>query len=320
MNPEAHRDRSLGLVIFGVIEILIGGLTALLIPLVLAVTLFAPSMTGGGPAPQLRSVAPSLVLYGLLAASFIWIGIGSVRARKWARAVMLSLSWLWLITGIAAMVVLSWVMPRYWDFAGLGGLPNDITTMVVVTTSVFLSFIYVLLPLAFLLFYRSPDVIATCEARDRTRSWVDGCPSQVVSLVLVYAVCAASCLVVPAYNFVFPVFGIIVDGWAGALLWLGILAGLIYLAAVTPRRERASWTAAVVASLVIGASSTVTAALVPYRQWLERMELPADQGEMMAALGEPTTAFMVLLSLVTWATWIGFLLSVRRFFQPGEVR
>ncbi len=320
MTLEAHKDRSLGLVVFGVIEILIGGLTALLIPLVLAVTLFAPLAVGEGTSASFRSVVPSLVLYGLMAASFIWIGIGSVRARKWARAVMLSLSWLWLITGIVAMVLFWWILPRYWHFAGMGGLPDDTMTMVMLTTSLFLGFIYILLPLAFVLFYRSPHVIATCEARDRTGSWVDDCPSQVVSLVLVYAVGAVSCLLAPAYHFVFPLFGVVIDGWVGAPVWLAVLAVLIYLVVATPRRDKRSWTVAMWASVVGATSSTLSAALVPYSLWLDRMALPVDQREMMAAFGEPTAATMVALSLVSWGTWIGFLLSVRRFFGPAKAQ
>lgn len=319
MTTGTYKDRSIGLVVFGIIEILIGGLTALLIPLVLVITIVAPRVAAG-PAPQLRSVVPNLVLYAMMAAAFIWIGIGSIRARRWARAVMLSLSWLWLITGVVAMVAFWWVMPRYRDYAGLGHLADDTVAMVVLTTSLFLGLIYILMPLAFVLFYRSPHVIATCEARDQGISWVDGCPSQVVALVLLYAVSAASCLVAPAYNFVFPIFGVLVDGWIGAVAWLTVLSLLVYLVIATSKREMRSWNVAVAASLVIASSSTLSAAVVPYSVWLDRMALPPDQREMVAVFGEPTTITMALVSLVTWGTWVGFLVWARRFFRTAEER
>lgn len=318
MTTGDHRDRSVGLIVFGVIELLIGGCTALLIPLVVAVTLLSPAPSEGDAPTGLGPVAPSLLLYGTVAAAFIWIGLGSIRARKWARAVMLSLSWVWLITGVAAMLAYWWLIPRIWGFAAPDGLPAGTAHMVVVTTSLFLGFIYILLPLAFVLFYRSPDVVATCEARDPRRSWVDDCPSPVVSLVLVYAIGAVSCLAAPAYNFAFPLFGFVADGWIGAMLWSVVLAVLLYLVRATARREPRSWNVAMTASLAAAVSSTLSAALVPFGQWLDRMALPADQLRLVAGLGELSPSTMVALSLATWVSWIAFLIWTRRFFPASE--
>ena len=47
------------------------------------------------------------------------------------------------------------------DLAGVSELPGGTMTVALVTTSLLLGLIYVLLPLAFVLFYRSPHVAAT---------------------------------------------------------------------------------------------------------------------------------------------------------------
>jgi hypothetical protein len=318
MAPDDFKDRSAGLAVFGVIEILIGLFCALLIPLVLAVVVAAPSLPELGADLAPRTVVPSLAVYGLAAVALIWLGIGSIRARRWAAAVMLALSWLWLITGAVAMVFLWLLMPRLQDLAGLAELPGGAMTVALVTTSLLLGFIYVLLPLAFVLFYRSPHVAATCRARDPGPSWVDGCPPAIVSLVVVYAIGAASLLVVPAYGFLFPLFGAILDGWGGAVAWIVVAALLAYLIVGSARRQPTAWNVAMAASLLAACSSTVTAAVVPWSAWLARLTPPGQRLSLVDLLGEPSPLVMVLGSLAVWGAWIAYLLSVRRFFRaPG---
>jgi hypothetical protein len=318
MDPEQFKDRSAGLVMFGIIEILIGLFCALLIPLVLAVSLAAPSALALEVETDPRKLVPSLAVYSLAAVAFIWLGIGSIRARRWAAAVMLSLSWLWLISGAVAMVSLWLLMPRLQDLAGMAELPAGAMTVVFATTSLLLGFIYVLLPLAFVLFYRSPHCAATCRARDPGPSWVDGCPSPIVSLVVVYAVGAASLLVMPAYNFLFPLFGVILDGWSGAVAWLLVLALLVYLIVETAGRDSTAWTVSMAASLLAAGSWTVTAAVVPWSAWLDRLTLPGQRPPLADVLGEPSSLVMVLGSLAAWGSWIAYLLYVRRFVRGPQ--
>ena len=318
MAPEDFKDRSAGLIVFGVIEILIGLFCALLIPLALAVTLAARSVSGLDLAIDARTLAPSLAIYTVMAVSFIWLGVGSIRARRWAAAVMLSLSWLWLLTGALAMALLWLLLPRLQDLVGMTELPGGAMTVALVTTSLLLGFIYVLLPLAFVLFYRSPHVAATCRARDPGPSWVDGCPPSIVSLVVIYGGCAASLLVLPSWGFLFPLFGVILDGWSGAAAWLLVLALLVVLMLGTARRERRAWTVAMVASLLAAASSVVTACVVPWSKWLSGLAMTGQPPELVAILGEPSKGAMVLGSLAVWGSWIVYLAFVRRFFRAPD--
>ena len=322
MDPEQFKDRSAGLVVFGIIEILIGLFCALLIPLALVVALAAPSMPELGVELEARTVAPSLAVYGLVAVTFIWLGIGSIRARRWAAAVMLSLSWLWLISGAVAMASLWLLMPRLQDLAGLAELPGGAMTVALVTTSLLLGFIYVLLPLAFVLFYRSPHVAATCRARDPGPSWVDGCPPSIVSLVVVYGLGAASLLIMPAYGFLFPLYGTVLHGWGGAAAWVGVAALLVYLMVGTARRDSRAWHAAMAASLIAACSTTVTAAVVPWSTWLEQSAPAGRRPPLAEILGDPSPWVLVAWSLAGWGIWIAYLLYARRFFRapPGSAQ
>ena len=310
MGPANYRDRSTGLIVFGVVEILIGAIAALLVPLMVLVLLASRSLDGGQGSMDLATALPSMVIYAVAAVFFIAVGIGSITARRWARALMLSLSWLGLITGIMTMVVLCLVIVQYFGVSMFAGLPELALILAVLAI---IGFFYVALPLAFVLFYRSEDVAATCRARDPNPSWLDDTQPQIVSLVLVYVLGLASVLLMPAYHFIFPLFGTILDGWTGAGAWLVVAVLLCYLILATVRSDPPGWRVAMTASVVAALSWTVTAAVVPYARWLEHMELPPAQSDLMVGLGAPSGIAMVLLSVFVWASWIAYLVYIRTF-------
>src|SRR5688500_7149487 len=92
--PE-YKDRKTGLTVFGILEILLGCLAGLLIVLMVFAQLMVAQATQ--QSPQFRMIIPSLLLYGMAAAALITLGIGTLRARRWARALSLVLSWSWLV-------------------------------------------------------------------------------------------------------------------------------------------------------------------------------------------------------------------------------
>ena len=82
----------------------------------------------------------------------------------------------------------------------------------------------------------------------------------------------------------------ILDGWAGALAWLAVLARLVVLVVGTARRDGRSWMLA--PGRLAGdrrRRPRFTPRWCPYRPWLDRMATTADERQMMAAIGEPTT-------------------------------
>jgi hypothetical protein len=317
-SGDSYRDRSLGLVLFGVVQIIIGVFCALLIPLVVVSVAATRALGGPGASPELSGVLPSLILYAVLAAVFIVLGIGSIRARRWARALLLVLSWLWLVTGVVSMLVTWWLLPAMWSqLGGAAGLPGEGLAVVMIVTSIILGVIYVLLPAAFVLFYRSPHVAATCRARDPGPSWVDDCPPHILSLMLIFGLGAVSVLTTPAYGFALPVFGIVLSGVAGAFGWTLILILLLYLVWGSFRRDLRAWWIAVAASLAAACANTVTVVVVPLDELLARMNLPADQRGLIEGVGVLSPTLLAILSLACWLSFVAYLLYVRRFFGPG---
>ena len=117
-----YKDRSTGLVIFGILTLLLGCLAGLFVPLML----FGQMMAAKAPdAPPVNHAAmlPGIVIYGGLAVALVWLGIGSIKARRWARALLLIFSWSWLIMGVFMTAIMPFFMSK-----SLANLPPNAKT------------------------------------------------------------------------------------------------------------------------------------------------------------------------------------------------
>jgi hypothetical protein len=312
------RDRSLGLIIFGAISVLVGGGCALMVPLGIAAT--ALSSPVGGAGVDTRSALSVSALYAVMAVVFVWLGVGSIRARRWARELLLSLSWIWLLTGACSLVIGVFVIPAVVrSTAGSSGLPPEMTTILLLVVFASIGFLYVVLPMSFVLFYRSPHVAATCRRRDPRPQWIDRCPRRLLTLTVVWFLAAVSVLLMPAYNFFLPLFGVVLTGVAGAVGWSLVLAACVALALGTCRRAPWAWWSGVVVILAAALSSVLTVVRYDLGEILALMALPAGQVEMMSALGMTDGWSMVVFNVVVWGTFLAYLISVRSYFAPAPV-
>src|SRR5579863_3045553 len=108
-GAPAYKDRSTGLMIFGILTVLLGCLTGLFIVLMLAGQAMAPKTAQAQSNPA--AILPAIATYGFLTVALIWLGIGSVQARRWARALLLIFSWSWLLMGILMMIMAGIFLP-----------------------------------------------------------------------------------------------------------------------------------------------------------------------------------------------------------------
>src|SRR4051812_33522673 len=113
VNPSAtpsYKDRRLGLIAFGIVIIGVGCVVAIFLPLAfLGQFLGARSM---GVPPNYQVLMQSVLMYGLLAVALIWLGAGSISARRWARALLVIFTWSWLVIGFFTVIAYLMVMPK----------------------------------------------------------------------------------------------------------------------------------------------------------------------------------------------------------------
>jgi hypothetical protein len=310
------KDRTLGLIIFGVVSILVGTCCALLIPVMFLSVALTDSVAGGGV--DARSAWSASALYGVMAVAFVWLGVGSIRARRWAAELMLSLSWIWLLTGFCSLVIGILVVPAMIrQLSAESSLPPEMALFVILVTFGVIGLLCVVLPGLFVLFYRSPHVVATCRARHRDPEWIDSCPRRLVTLIVVWVLLAVSALLMPAYNFIFPFFGIVLTGSAGAVLWAFVLALCVALAFGTCRRAPWAWWGGMAFSLAGTISSILVVLRLNLTEIMTLLNLPEDQVAMMDTLPVLDVWVVALGTLVVWGTFIVYLMTLRRFFAPN---
>jgi hypothetical protein len=315
--PIEFKDRSTGLTIFGIVVILLGCMSAF-VSFVIIATPFLPQGLGTQhEMPPFRLLLPGILMYFGVAIAFIWLGIGSLLGRRWARTLLLVTGWLWLAAGIMSMINTAFMFP-----AMLGAMPGAdqiqpvMKQVILVVAAAFQSIFYVIIPGSIVLFYKSPHVKATCESRDPVIRWTDLRPLPVLILCVVTA---ASALSVPAmvlsYNGVVPFFGTYLSGLPGAAV--SLIMALIYAFAARAcyKLEIRGWWIALLAYGLSSASCVITFALIGIIPMYEQMGFPESQLTIMKHMTAIQGPMFWILSLMCSLPFFGFLAFAKRYFK-----
>ncbi|MDD5351058.1 MAG: hypothetical protein PHQ12_12670 [Chthoniobacteraceae bacterium] len=315
--PFAFKDRKTSLTVFGVLTVLFGLLCALFTILLLGQAMAVQPT----PIHQGALWMPCF-LYAGLAVTLVWLGIGSIMARRWARALLVLFAWGALITGLGAMVSLALMSGKILaDFQavqppGATPLPESAKTTILVIMGGFFAVIFVLLPATWAFFYSRSSVKATCEARDPWERWTDRCPLPVLAAVL-FSLFGAASMLITAFGFhgAIPVFGVYLTGLPGILLYVVWAAVWAYCARALYRLDSLGWWLCV-AILCVAALS---AALTYHQQGvMEFYRLAGYSTEELARLQQLpffTDNNAVWFILASSVPWLGYLLFLKRYFR-----
>jgi hypothetical protein len=318
LSPTAadFKDRRAGLIIFGILVILLGCMCALLLPLMLVGQAFTAKQTGG--AANYRMIIPGLLIYGGMAVAFIWMGIGSILCRRWARALLLTLSWCWLVVGVISMVFMAFLLPQILAVSvpDAQKIPEAARWIMAATMAGTLGCIYFVVPGSLVLFYQSRHVKATCEARDPVRRWTDACPLPVLAVSLMLAFSALSMLSMPlAYNSVLPFFGTLISGPPATMVCLGIMVLMMWTARGIYRLEPAAWWVMIAFFAVMTVSGALTIARMDLIEMYRQMGFPPDQIAMMEKLTFLRDRSAMGWMMLSAVPFYGYLILVKRYFR-----
>jgi hypothetical protein len=310
LYPPAYKNRRAGLIGCGIVQLLFGllflGMCAVM---VLAMVM---GQRAGQPSMPTGMLVYVTVFYVGLAALFATLGIGSMMARRWSRPLILIVSWGWLICGAVASAMMFVIAPLMFDALPpeQGGAKVFAIGCMAVTFGLF----GVLVPVTFVLFYRSRDVKATVDNLDPVPRWTDRVPLPLLAFAVWMFFGAAS---VAASSFMYkalPIGSMMLRGWpALALVWF-FVALMAWIGWGTLRRVRAAWWAAIALLLMGVAYGVLFSMHGDYTIFYQAMELPPDprQMEMMQAMY--SSPFFYVWMGVIWAGYLGFLLYIRRYF------
>jgi len=314
--PPAYKNRRTGLMVFGIALIALGTLCLLFVPLIALGQLAAAKTTGDA---NFRMALPSLLMYGAAGVLFLTLGIGSIKGRRWARAVTLVLSWAWLVIGVISIVMFIWIMPSVLNaVAEVEGetLPPAARTIIMFLGACFLGIFFVLIPGLLVLFYGSSHVKATVEAMDSQLRWTDACPLPVLAVSLFAAFGAVTLLTMPvAYNGTIPLFGAILSGFVGSLLWLVLAALLGYAAWSIYHLRVAGWWIVLAVLVVFTISNVITFSRVDLMTLYRHMGYPEKQLELLEKVNIFTPAQIVGWSVIWVLPILGYLMFIKKHFR-----
>jgi hypothetical protein len=319
-----YPDRSTRLMLLGIFQVLLGCCCGLMGAMMVAVYLMGPmAQAPNGQPLNTQTMIPAMGFYGVLAVAFIWLGIGLALARRWAWTLTVLLSWMWLIVGVAGFFIfVFFIGPATWaSIAKQAKMPPEAMMVMQIISGAALFCIYILLPGIFLIFCHHESVRATCQRRDPKIRWTDRCPMPVLALSVMMALCVLSMSSVAAYGFVMPLFGVFISRAAGAVVAVLFTLVLAYLAWGTYRLQLAAWWGTLLLGIVGSLNMVVTFSGTNLMKMYEKMEMPADQLEMIRKTGlvESMSQLAPWVGLVSGAAWLGYLLYVRRYFiRSGE--
>jgi len=298
-----EQDRRVWLIIFGALHIVIGLICLLLM---LATAVGADRLANGATPPN---VGQSLLFDALAAFYFLAVGVGSIRARRWARSIALAVTAIWLIGGIVAFAVLFVVMPHLMVIVPPSNEHQFITAAIV---SVLLTM--VLLPLVIVLFYRAPSVRATCETHDLTPRWTERTPLPVLALSLALAL-GAVMMVANLNAKAYFLFGIVLTGAPAsiAIVALAFLFGVISVQLF--RLRESAWWVLVLLHLVaaVGMVSAFTRG-VDVNDFYERTGVMTPQIRAMHLETLTRDPKMWAIIIIGWTAYLAFLIGLRRYF------
>jgi hypothetical protein len=327
--PEApvYRDRSTGLVIFGIVQIILGLLTGLLIPFVVLGAVVSRLNPGGGM--RIGQVLAGMSMYAFLAAAFLCLGIGSVQYKRWARALTLVTSCYWLLSGVLLTVLMTAVLPvmmrtilqaqRTSTPDASPAMTTGVMAVFLTIIIVFMAFFLVVVPIAFIVFYSRKDVIETCRHRDPVERWTDRTPLPVLGASVVLAVGAAYLFVTAFSVPLFPFFGRYLYGISGAACFLAFAVLDAYLAVAFYRLKSAGWWIAVFSLPVRLVSMAVTFSRADLVQAYSKMGMSDVQ--LQALNSNPLTRSHVLLwwSLLSSIIIYAYTLWLKRYFKAQPI-
>ena len=318
--PPEYKDRSTGLLVFGILTILLGSMTGLLLLLMLVGQVAARSTHA--PMAPISALLPALFIYGILAVALIWLGIGSTMARRWARALLLIFSWSWLVMGVFAVLGVVVFLPivlenvRAAAPAGQPAMPAAAIGVIMVITCLMLGVFFIVVPAVWIFFYKSRHVKATCEARDPVTRWTDACPLPVLGLCVWLMFSAPMMLVMPIMGHgVMPFFGTFLTGLPGTVFCLAIAALWAWCAWLLYKLDARGWWLILFAMVLFTVSAVMTYTRHDMIEIYQLMGYPQEQIDQIQKTGLLTGNRMAWIMLFSMLPFLGYILFVKQYLR-----
>jgi hypothetical protein len=261
------------------------------------------------------------MMYVVLAGGLIWLGIGSINLKRWARALLLITSWSWLVIGITTTVSMAIFLPKVYAQAGASAAnaqpaPSSVVIAMMIFMMIFMGVFFVIVPGIFTFFYSSRHVKATCEARDPAACWTDACPLPVLAASLWVAFGTVILLImVCSLRVVVPFFGTFLTGAPGVALYILAAAISGYGAWALYKLNRWGWWLLFLALCGYFVSSLLTFARHDVMEMYRLMDYSDAQMQQLEKFNFFGGQRMMWLMVFSATPCLGYFVYIYKFFR-----
>ncbi|HWF92044.1 MAG TPA: hypothetical protein VN684_07155, partial [Terriglobales bacterium] len=257
--------------------------------------------------------------YALMAAIFITLGIGSIQARRWAHALSLILSYIWLIGGSLVVVLLTAIMPiaikTALHQAGGKEMPAAFMAVILTVGIAFAALFLIALPIAFLVFYGKHDVRETCRQRDPVERWTDHCPLPVLAMSLLFAFTAFYYLAMGVAKPLLPFFGIYLSGIPGTIAFLLLAPLEVYFSRAFFQLKPTGWWIAVFTRGLLFISAVITATRSSLMDAYVKMGMSSRELQQLNSNPLAHSKAILFFGLSFSLIFFGYLLWLKKYFK-----
>jgi len=311
-DPE--KDCTVGLVVFGTMEILLG-LFCFTLAMLLLIVVSANGLHGIKPTHFWMSMGSLFYLTGW----FIVMGLGSIKARRWARALLLVGAWVAIFFGTLALALALYILPETYGLLADSGLVPPMAVLgILYFTIAVLVILLVVLPLALVVYYELKGVKATCERRNPEPSWTDRCPLPLLAMGFISIMGSLSIVVGATTNYVVFLFGHVVSGIPGALVIAAISVAFGYVGWSAYTRKMHAWWIAYALVLLTSSSMMLTFSEMDMNMLYANMGYSAEQIARLQEFYPVNPALLTFMSCAWGVMACGYLVWVRDCFRPEK--
>lgn len=305
------KDRSRSLVIVGILHTAGGGFCILATLLMIVIT------TALTPGVLSVSEILSVLTINLIPAVFgITIGIGTIRAKRWARSIA-AISH--LITAVLSglLIILFYFVIDKMRYNGAPALelPNSFYHILYAVTALFLGIFGIVFPLIFFRFFRSASVKTTCELKNPSPSWTDKTSLPLLGMSILFSFAILTPFIGFSNNWITPFFGTYQSGISGAFILIIIAVCAGYISWASFRAKISGWWVAVALRTTQAVNVVFTNLHVDRRVAYEKMNYSAEKIETLTASNYFDANTLILIAIMGWFVYMTFLLLVRKEFK-----
>jgi hypothetical protein len=312
------RDKKGMLVFLGILQLLLGALCTLIVILVITGIIINVVRDSNF---QVKSAIPAIAMYICAAIWFVWMGIGSIMARRWARALILIVSWIWLIVGTTTLIyMLMIVMPSVINNMKQTGQVNGAVILGFrIGMIAALTFIYVIIPLVGIIGYSGKSIKLTCENRDPKTRWTDKCPLPVLAISLILVFTLFGLLSMGLNKWAMPFFGILLMGAKGAAVIIGLAILSVYTAWGIYKLKMTAWWLTVLMLIALAASTIITFMFTKVADYYKLIGYSEEQIKNIQNLNMPYLIYYCVGSVSVMLGYMFFILKYFKKEKPSEI-